>query len=31
MKKNSFGQGLAIFLVVAGILYVISSMGKASV
>ncbi|WP_253293586.1 hypothetical protein [Kineothrix sp. MSJ-39] len=27
MKKNSLGQGLAIFFVVAGILYVIGSIG----
>ena len=27
MRKNSFGQGLAIFFVVAGILYVIGSIG----
>ena len=29
MKKNSFGQGLAILFVVAGILYVIGSIGAA--
>lgn len=29
MKKNSFGQGLAILFVVAGVLYVIGSIGAA--
>lgn len=29
MKKNSFGQGLAILFVVAGILYVIGSIEAA--
>ena len=29
MRKNSFGQGLAILFVVAGILYVIGSIGAA--
>ena len=30
MKKNSFGQGLAIFLVIIGVLFVIGSIGEAS-
>ena len=30
MRKNSFGQGLAIFFVIIGILYVIASIGEAS-
>lgn len=30
MKKNSFGQGLIIFLVVIGIFYVIVAIGEAS-
>lgn len=30
MKKNSFGQGLVIFFVVVGILYVIGSIGESS-
>ena len=29
MRKNSFGQGLAIFLVIIGVLFVIGSIGKA--
>ena len=29
MKKNSFGQGLAIFLVIIGVLFVIGSIGEA--
>lgn len=30
MRKNSFGQGLAIFLVIIGVLFVIGSIGEAS-
>ena len=30
MKKNSFGQGLAVFLVVIGIFYIIGAIGEAS-
>ena len=30
MKKNSFGQGLAIFFVIIGVLFVIGSIGEAS-
>lgn len=30
MRKNSFGQGLVIFFVIIGILYVISLIGEAS-
>ena len=30
MRKNSFGQGLAIFFVIIGILYVIGSISEAS-
>lgn len=30
MRKNSFGQGLAIFFVMIGILFVIGSIGEAS-
>ena len=30
MRKNSFGQGLVIFFVIIGILYVIGSIGEAS-
>ena len=30
MRENSFGQGLAIFFVIIGILYVIASIGEAS-
>ena len=29
-EKNSFGQGLAIFLVIIGVLFVIGSIGEAS-
>lgn len=29
MRENSFGQGLAIFFVIIGILYVIASIGEA--
>lgn len=29
MKKNSFGQGLAVFLVVIGIFYIIGAIGEA--
>ena len=31
MKKGSFGQYLAVFLVVIGILYVIGTISEASV
>ena len=30
MKKNSFGQGLAVFLVVIGIFYIIGAISEAS-
>lgn len=30
MSKNSFGQSVAIFLVIIGILYVIGIIGEAS-
>ena len=30
MKKNSFGQGLAVFLVIVGVLFIIGSIGEAS-
>ena len=30
MRKNSFGQGLAIFFVIIGVLFVIGSIGEAS-
>ena len=30
MKKNSFGQGLAVFLVVIGIFYIIGAIIEAS-
>ena len=30
MRKNSFGQGLAIFFVIVGVLFVIGSIGEAS-
>lgn len=30
MRKNSFGQGLVIFFVIIGILYVIGSIDEAS-
>ena len=30
MKKNSFGQGVAVFIVVIGICYMIGAIGKAS-
>ena len=30
MRKNSFGQGLAIFFVIIGVLFVIGSMSEAS-
>ena len=30
MKKNSFGQGLTIFFVIIGVLFVIGSIGEAS-
>ena len=30
MKKNSFGQGLTVFLVVIGIFYIISAISEAS-
>ena len=30
MKKNSFGQGLAVFLVVIGIFYIIGAISQAS-
>ena len=29
MRKNSFGQGLAIFFVIIGVLFVIGSIGEA--
>ena len=30
MRKNSFGQGLAIFFAIIGVLFVIGSIGEAS-
>ena len=30
MRKNSFGQGLTIFFVIIGVLFVIGSIGEAS-
>jgi hypothetical protein len=30
MKKNSFGQGLAVFFVIVGVLFIIGSIGEAS-
>ena len=30
MRKNSFGQGLAIFFVIIGVLFVIGSIDEAS-
>ena len=30
MKKNSFGQGLAVFFVIIGVLFIIGSIGEAS-
>ena len=30
MRKNSFGQGMAIFFVIIGVLFVIGSIGEAS-
>ena len=30
MRKNSYGQGLAIFFVIIGVLFVIGSIGEAS-
>ena len=30
MRKNSFGQGLAIFFVIIGVMFVIGSIGEAS-
>lgn len=31
MKKNSFGQRLAVFLVVIGIFYIIGAISEASI
>ena len=30
MKKNSFGQGLAVFFVIVGVLFIVGSIGEAS-
>lgn len=30
MKKNSFGQGLAVFFVIVGALFIIGSIGEVS-